>query len=306
MNLVSILDAKDYLEKLFELSSKLKGDAKKGMFSEALKHRCLGLIFEKPSTRTRVSFEVAMAQLGGNTIYLDYATTQLRRGEAVKDTARVLSRYLDAIVYRAHRHEDVMELARHSSVPVINGLSDLEHPTQLLSDLFTIKEKKGSLNQKLAFIGDGNNVCNSLLLGCALVGMNISVACPKGYEPDKKIVAEAKKIAERKGSNVEIFNDPAKAAKGAGILYTDVWVSMGQEREAKKRLKDFKDFQINKKLVALANSPLVMHCLPAKRGLEITEDVLESGASIVFDQAENRLHVQKALLLMLLGKGQGA
>ncbi len=302
MNLISILDAKDYLDAIFELSSKLKANAKKGIFSEALKQRCLGMIFEKPSTRTRVSFEVAMAQLGGSAVYLDYSTLQMQRGEVIKDTARVLSRYLDAIVYRVYRHEDVLEFAKHSGIPVINGLSDLEHPTQVLGDLFTIKERKGSFKQKLAFIGDGNNVCNSLLLGCALVGMDISVACPKGYEPDKKITIEAKKIASHKGSNVEILNDPAKAAKGADILYTDVWVSMGQEREAKKRLRAFKGFQINGKLVALANSPLVMHCLPAKRGLEIAEDVLESSASIVFDQAENRLHVQKALLVQLLGK----
>ncbi|MBI5253620.1 MAG: ornithine carbamoyltransferase [Euryarchaeota archaeon] len=296
MNLISIADAEKNLENIFEMSAKLK---KKNF--KVLNEKTLAMIFEKPSTRTRVSFEAAMTQLGGHAIYLDRTNTQLKRGETIKDTARTLSRYVDGIMLRANEHEDVVELGGYSTVPVINGLTDLEHPCQVLSDLFTIKEFKNSFNVKLAYVGDGNNVCNSLLLGSSIVGMDISVACPKGYEPDEEILRKAKKYAKKSGADIEITADPAAAVTGAEIIYTDVWVSMGQESEEKNRLRDFKNYQVNAKLVRKASSPLVMHCLPAKRGLEITDEVLESKNSIVFEQAENRLHVQKALLCLLLG-----
>ncbi len=296
MNLISIADAEKNLENIFEMAAKLK---KKNF--KVLKEKTLAMIFEKPSTRTRVSFEAAMTQLGGHAIYLDRTNTQLKRGETIKDTARTLSRYVDGIMLRANKHEDVVELGEYSTVPVINGLTDLEHPCQVLSDLFTIKEFKNSFNVKLAYIGDGNNVCNSLLLGSSIVGMDISVACPKGYEPNEEILRKAKKYAKKSGADIEILSDPATAVTGADIIYTDVWVSMGQESEEKNRLRDFKNYQVNAKLVRKAGSSLVMHCLPAKRGLEITDEVLESKNSIVFEQAENRLHVQKALLCLLLG-----
>lgn len=297
MNLISIADAEKNLENIFEMAAKLK---KKNF--KVLKEKTLAMIFEKPSTRTRVSFEAAMTQLGGHAIYLDRTNTQLKRGETIKDTARTLSRYVDGIMLRANKHEDVVELGEYSTVPVINGLTDLEHPCQVLSDLFTIKEFKKSFNVKLAYVGDGNNVCNSLLLGSSIVGMDISVACPKGYGPDEEILRKAKKYVKKSGADIEILSDPAAAVTGAEIIYTDVWVSMGQESEEKNRLRDFKNYQVNAKLVKKAGSPLVMHCLPAKRGLEITDEVLESKNSIVFEQAENRLHVQKALLCLLLGE----
>jgi ornithine carbamoyltransferase len=257
------------------------------------------MVFEKASTRTRISFEVAMTQLGGHAIYLEKKTMQLERGESLKDTAKTMSRYVDGILIRAYNHEDVVELAKHSNVPVINGLTDLEHPTQVLSDLFTIKEVK-NFRAKLAYVGDGNNVCNSLLLGSSMVGMDISVGCPKGYEPNEEILQKAKKLAEEKNSKIEIYNDAKKAVSGADIVYTDVWVSMGQENERDKRIKNFKEFQVNSDLVKNANEPIIMHCLPANRGLEITDDVLNGENSVVFQQAENRLHVQKALLCSIL------
>lgn len=296
MNLISIADAENNLESIFEMSAKLK---KKNF--KVLKEKTLAMIFEKPSTRTRVSFEAAITQLGGHAIYLDRTNMQLRRGETIKDTARTLSRYVDGIMLRANKHEDVVELGEYSTVPVINGLTDLEHPCQVLSDLFTINEFKKNFNVKLAYIGDGNNVCNSLLLGSSMVGMDISAACPKGYEPDEEILRKAEKYAKKSGADIEILSDPAAAVAGAEIIYTDVWVSMGQESEEKNRLRDFKNYQVNAKLVRKAGDPLIMHCLPAKRGLEITDEVIESKNSIVFEQAENRLHAQKALLCLLLG-----
>jgi ornithine carbamoyltransferase len=303
MNLISVMDVKDKLEYIFEKSKELKEEAKKGVFKEYLKNKNLAMIFEKASTRTRVSFEVAMAQLGGYAIHLDYMDMQLRRGESIKDTALTLSRYVDGIMVRANKHEDVVELARYSQSPVINGLTDLEHPCQVIADLFTIKEFKGKLKGlKLAYIGDGNNVCNSLILGSSLVGIDIFVACPKGYEPSEGIVEEALKHAEATKSKIEINDKVAKAVKNADIIYTDVWISMGQESEKEKRLRDFKDYQVNMNLVKMAGDPLIMHCLPAKRGQEITNEVIDSKNSIVFDQAENRLHVQKALLCLLLGE----
>ena len=301
MNVISILDVGQDFFSLIERTRKLKEEARKGVFKDVLRNKSLAMIFEKPSTRTRVSFEVAMTQLGGHAVYLDRESMQLGRGETIKDTARTLSRYVDGIMVRAKSHENVLELGEYATVPVINGLTELEHPCQVLADLFTIKEKKGDFRGvKLAFIGDGNNVCHSLLLGSAFVGMNMSVATPRGYEPNKEILEKAERLSNKSGCEILVTNDPMRAAEGADIIYTDVWVSMGQEAEREKRLRDFRDYQVNTRLVKIAGSPLIMHCLPAKRGLEITDEVLESRNSIVFDQAENRLHLQKALLCHLL------
>ncbi len=295
MNLISIVDVKDKLDNIFELSAKLKNEAKRGIFNPELKNKTLAMIFEKASTRTRVSFEVAMTQLGGHAIYLAPRDTQLQRGESIKDTAITLSKYVDGIMIRAYRHENVLELGKYSTVPVINGLTDLEHPCQVISDLFTIKEHKG-FDARLAYVGDGNNVCNSLILGCAMTGMTLSVGCPEGYTPDKKIVETAAEFSDK----ITIHNNAVDAVKAADIVYTDVWISMGQDAEKEKRIEVFKEFQVNSTLLENANNPLIMHCLPAKRGFEITDEILDSENSIVFEQAENRLYVQKALLCMLL------
>jgi ornithine carbamoyltransferase len=289
MNVISIFDTRDYIFDILERTDELK----KGGEPQLLAKKTLGLMFEKASTRTRASFEVAMAHLGGHSIYLNPRDTQLGRGETLKDTAMTLSRYLEAIAIRAMGHKTVEELAKYSTIPIINALTDLEHPCQILADLFTIKEKKGDFDLKLAFVGDGNNVCNSLIGGAALVGMEISVATPNGYEPNDAIVNQAKDISS---SKVNITKDPAEAATSADIIYTDVWVSMGQEKNEAQRIKDFSNFQVNEELLNMSNNALVMHCLPAKRGQEITDKVLDGPRSIVFDQAENRLHVQKALL----------
>ena len=261
---------------------------------DALKGRTVGLIFEKPSNRTRVSFEVGITELGGHAIYLGSYEIDLGKRESPKDVARVLSRYLTGIVARTFSHKTVVELAKYSSIPVINGLTDYQHPCQALSDLFTIKEKKGLNNITVAFIGDGNNVLNSLLYICHRMGIKINASCPKGYEPDKETLKEVA------GSAV-IFNSPSDAVKGADVVYTDVWTSMGQEKEYKKRLKAFKKYQVNSELMKLANKDaIVMHCLPAHRGQEITDEIIDGESSIVLDQAENRLHVQKAILIKLL------
>lgn len=277
----------------------LKARRKQGKFSSELKGKSLAMIFEKPSTRTRVSFEVAMTELGGHSLYLDTSTLQLGRGETIEDTARVLSRYVHAIMIRAYKHETVVKLASVSTVPVINGLDDLEHPCQTLADLMTIFEfKKKFKDLKFAWIGDGNNVCNSLILASAMLGMSMVIACPEGYEPDKATVAKALKI----GVDIQIIRSPEKAARNADVLYADVWVSMGDEAEKEKRKKDFAKYQINKALLAEAKKDaIVLHCLPAHRGEEITSDVVDGKNSKVFDQAENRLHTQKALLLNLMG-----
>ena len=296
MNFISMVDIKDNLEEILEFSAKLK----KEKSGSQLQQKTLGMIFEKTSTRTRVSFEVGMTQLGGHAIYLEPESMQLKRGETIKDTAKTLSRYVDAIMVRAYNHDNVLELGEHANVPVINGLTDLEHPCQALSDLFTIKEAKGSFNVKLAYVGDGNNVCNSLLLGASMVGMDMSVGCPEKYMPNENIVKEVEEMSKKSGSKIEIINDPVEATSGVDVVYTDVWTSMGSENEEKQRIEDFKDYQVNSALLENANNPLVMHCLPAKRGQEITDDVLDSENSIVFEQAENRLHAQKALLCFLL------
>ncbi len=283
---------------LLDDASDLKEKRTRGKTSNALKNKTLAMLFEKTSTRTRISFEVAMTELGGHAIYLNYKDIQLGRGESIADTARVMSRYVHAIMARVYKHETLTELSENATVPVINGLSDVEHPCQLLADLLTIREYKGKFKGlNFAWIGDGNNVCNSAMLACALTGMKMTVACPQGYEPDRDIIEMAKQI----GGNIHIINDPIKAAKKADILYTDVWVSMGDEDEYDQRLHDFKPYQINSKLLEQAkHDVMVLHCLPAHRGEEITAEVVEGPNSAVFDQAENRLHVQKALLLKLL------
>ncbi|KAB3547664.1 MAG: ornithine carbamoyltransferase [ANME-2 cluster archaeon] len=294
MHLISVSDlTHEEIYELLDLAARIK--ERRGHYTDALKDMSLAMIFEKPSTRTRVSFEVAMTELGGHALYLNYADLQLGRSETICDTASVLSRYVHVIMARVYRHETVRELARCADIPVINALSDMEHPCQLLADLLTIRERKGDLKDlRIAWIGDGNNVCNSLMLGSAITGMNLSVACPAGYEPDAGIVARANEL----GSGVLITNDPIEAASGADVLYTDVWVSMGDEKEEEKRLRDFSGFQINSDLLGHAKSDcIVLHCLPAHRGQEISAEVLDGEHSVVMDQAENRLHAQKALLM---------
>lgn len=302
-HLLSIADLKPaelgaILDKAAELKKKLKG----GESHELLHGKTLGMIFAKPSTRTRVSFEAAMTQLGGHAIYLGVGDIQLGRGETIADTARTLSRYVDAVMARLFKHEDLLELAENSEVPVINGLTDLLHPCQVLADLFTIREKKGKLKDlKLAYVGDGNNVCNSLLLGCSKAGVDISVATPKGYAPDAEVLKQAKREAKARGVKVEVITDPRKAVGGADVVYTDVFVSMGQEKERKHRLKDFKGYQVDSKLLKGAKPDAIfMHCLPAHRGEEVAAEVIDGPQSVVFDQAENRLHVQKAILAQVV------
>ena len=269
-----------------------------------LNGKSLALIFQKPSMRTRVSFEVGMFQLGGQTIYLGPEDIQLGVRETVSDIAQVLSRYVDGIVARTFSHKDVEMLARHATVPVINGLSDLEHPCQALADLYTIQKWCGRLEAvRIAYIGDGNNVLHSLLQGASCVGAHLSVATPKGYEPDGAIVKQAKETAKKSGSQIMLCHDPQKAATEADIVYTDVWTSMGQEKERSKRLKVFRRFQVNERVMTFAKPfAKFMHCLPAHRGEEVAKRVFEGKQSIVLDQAENRLHVQKAILVELLGR----
>jgi ornithine carbamoyltransferase len=261
--------------------------------------RSIGLLFDKASTRTRISFQAGIYQLGAQGIYINANELQLGRGETIEDTARVLSRYLDAIVIRTFAHETIEKLSRNATIPVINGLTDLHHPCQALADIMTIKEKKGALKGiKLVYIGDGNNVANSLIEAAMLTGLDMTLSCPEGYEPDAGILDNA----ASNGAQVKLINDPKEAVKDADVLYTDVWVSMGQEDESDKKKNVFRDYQINRALLASAkDEAIVMHCLPAHRGEEITDDVIESDESVVFDQAENRLHTQKALLEMLLG-----
>ena len=288
------------IEDIFALTGQLKGNS--AQFNQALKGKTIALVFQKPSNRTRVSFEVGIYQLGGLAIYLGPNEINLGVRESIHDVAKTLSRYVNGVVLRTYEHQNVLEMAKYASIPIINGLSDLLHPCQALADLYTAKEKLGSLKGlKLAYIGDGNNVCHSLLYACSKTGMNMSVASPKGYECVSALVKEAKTLAKETGSLIELFNKSDQAAKGADVIYTDVWASMGQEKEAQKRAKAFKGFQVNKKLLSLANSGcLIMHCLPAHRGQEITDDVIDSENSVVFDEAENRLHVQKAILIKLL------
>jgi len=272
--------------------------------SNALKGYVLGMIFEKPSTRTRISFEVAMYELGGHAIYLPTQALQLSRGESIKDTAKVLSRYVDIVMARVYSHKTLEELAKYADIPVINGLSDLSHPVQALSDFYTIYEHFNRLREiKIAYVGDGNNVANSLLLGAAKLGLHIAVATPKGYEPSKIYVNNALKISNETGAKIELLNNPYDAVKNADVIYTDTFVSMGQEEEREERLKVFMPtYQVNMDLISASRNDDVvfMHCLPAHRGEEVTDEVIDSEHSIVYDQAENRLHMQKAILLWIV------
>ncbi len=287
---------------ILDLAAELKEKQKNGETHHILKGNTLGMIFEKSSTRTRVSFEVGMYQLGGSALFLSNRDLQIGRGEPIRDTARVLSRYLDGIMIRTFEGAKVEELADFASIPVINALTDEEHPCQVLADLQTIREHKGELKGlKMVYIGDGNNMVNSLMHGCAKVGMDISVATPAGYEPMESMVAEAMEDAKAFGSKVEITQDILAAAKDADVVYTDVWASMGQEGEAEKRQKAFKDYQVNAAVMAVAKpDAIVLHCLPAHRGEEITDEVIESKQSVVFVEAENRLHAQKAVMALVM------
>jgi ornithine carbamoyltransferase len=288
------------IKEIFELSSQVKKTPEK--FFATLEGKTLALIFEKPSNRTYVSFQVGMYELGGNSIYLGPEHIKLGVRETIPDVAKTLSRYVHGIVLRTFGHQNVLDMAKYAKVPVINGLSDLSHPCQALADTFTIKEKFGTFkNLTLAYIGDGNNVCHSLLYACAKLGININVATPKGYAPDELVVKGARSSAQDTGAGIGLYLKPEEAAKNADVIYTDVWASMGQEKESTKRKTVFKDFQVNKKLTALAKKGcLIMHCLPAHRGEEITNEVIDGKNSVIFDQAENRLHVQKAILVKLL------
>lgn len=289
---ISDLSLKE-IEGIFKLTDQLKKQPQK--FNKALFGKTLALIFEKPSNRTYVSFAVGMYQLGGNSIYLGPEQIKLRVRESIADVAKTLSRYVDGIVLRTFEHKNILEMAKCADVPVINGLSDFEHPCQALADIYTIREKLKDIKAKtLAYIGDGNNVCNSLIYTCSKVGMHMNVATPKGYEPNSLVLKEAKGIAK-------LFNEPQYAVSGADIIYTDVWASMGYEKELEVRKNVFKNFQVNKNLVKLAKrKALIMHCLPAHRGQEITDEVVDRKESVVFEQAENRMHVQKAILILLL------
>ena len=297
-HVLSMLDVERQLLGLLDRSGRVKAELRQGHTRSTLERCTLGMIFEKPSTRTRVSFEVAMTQLGGRALYLSPKDIQMGRGETIADTARTLSRYCDALVYRAFDWRNVAELAKHATVPVVNALDNREHPCQALADLLTIREHRGALEgQKVAYVGDGNNVCNSLVLGAAIVGADISVGCPKSHRPDARLLKEARRIAAGKGSEVEVVERPADAVRGADVVYTDVWVSMGDEAEKAKRERLFAPYQVNASLLAKAKrDAIVMHCLPAHRGLEITGSVIDGERSVVFDQAENRLHAQKGLL----------
>lgn len=288
---------------VMNLAKELKAMQKRGQEHHLLKGKTLGMIFQKSSTRTRVSFEVGMWQLGGMGLFLSGNDLQIGRGEPIKDTARVLSRYLDGLMIRTFSHAEVLELANYADIPVINGLTDLLHPCQALTDIFTAIEYKGDLKgRKMAYIGDGNNMANALMHACAKVGMDIAVACPAGYEPDKAVVAEAQADAAANGSKVAILPDVYAAVKDADILYTDVWASMGMEAEAAIRKEAFAGYQINSSVLKAAKpDAIVMHCLPAHRGEEITDAVIEGPQSAVFDEAENRLHVQKAILALTMG-----
>jgi ornithine carbamoyltransferase len=290
------------LQELLDLSAVVK--AKPDEFADRLHRLAVALIFEKPSTRTRVSFEVAVASMGGHPLALSSSELQLGRGETIEDTGRVLSRYVDAVVLRTFGQERLEGLARTATVPVINALSDFEHPCQCLADLFTVKEKRGRLEGlALAYVGDGNNVAHSLLLGGAKCGMHVRVGTPLGFEPIPQVVHRAEEIAAESGGSVMVTNDPTEAEQGADVLYTDVWASMGQEDEADERALVFTNYRLDKAAVdRAAPEALVMHCLPAHRGQEITDGVIDGPHSVVWDQAENRLHVQKALLLWLLDR----
>jgi len=307
MNQKHLISLKDYsredIEEIFDLAARVKADPL--AYSGVLQGQTLAMIFQKASTRTRVSFEVGMFQLGGHALFLGASDIQLNRGESVPDTAKVLSRMVNGIMARVYDHRDVQELARCATVPVINALSDLLHPCQALADYFTLLEKRGSLEGlKVAYIGDGNNVCNELMFGAVKLGMHMSIGCPKGYEPHQVVTKAALREAQRLGSPLpEVTKDPFEAVADADVVYTDVWASMGQEDEAEKRKKAFAGYQVTDELMAQASpEALFMHCLPAHRGEEVAASVIDGPHSVVFDEAENRLHTQKAVLMLLMAE----
>ena len=294
-SLLSISDIKDDVKHILELASKIKAGE---IEEKPLEGKTLAMIFQKSSTRTRVSFDVGMYQLGGRAIFLSSNDLQMGRGEPISDTAKVLSRFVDGIMIRAIKHSDVEELAKYSDVPVINGLTDLEHPCQALADMLTFKEHLGDWEgKKICFVGDGNNVSNSLLLIAPLLGMDMSLACPKGYEPAEEIIKTAHEYAQENNTEIVITDDIGVAMENVDAVFTDVWVSMGDEAEAAQREKDFAPFQVNNDLMSLANDGAIfMHCLPAIRGKEVTADVIDGPQSVIYDEAENRMHAQKAVL----------
>jgi ornithine carbamoyltransferase len=302
-HLVSLKDySREDIEEIFDLAAQVKADPK--AYSKALEGKSLAMIFQKASTRTRVSFEVGMFELGGTALFLGANDIQLHRGESVADTAKVLSRFVDGIMARVYAHQDILDLAKHGSVPVINALSDLLHPCQALADYFTLKERQGSLDRlKVAYLGDGNNVCNELMIAAVKLGMTFAAACPKGYEPNQLIVKSATRDAQKARVPIPVVTmDPLAAVGAADVVYTDVWASMGQEAEAESRKEIFAPYQVTTDLMAAAHPDAVfMHCLPAHRGEEVTAEVIDGPQSVVFDEAENRLHTQKALLILLLG-----
>lgn len=297
--LLSICDIKEDVSYIIDLAIKIKAGE---IEEKPLKDKTLAMIFQKSSTRTRVSFDVGMYQLGGRPIFLSSNDLQMGRGEPISDTARVLSRFVDGIMIRAIEHDDVVELAKYSDVPVISGLTNLEHPCQALADMLTIKEHFGSFeNKKICFVGDGNNVCNSLLLIAPLLGMDMSVACPKGYEPNADILSIANNFAEDNNTEITVSHDLNVALDNVDVVYTDVWVSMGDEAEKAQRNKDLSPYQVNQELMDIANDDAIfMHCLPAVRGQEVSAEVIDGTHSVIYDQSENRLHAQKAVLYYYL------
>lgn len=303
-DLISLHDlTSEEVKGLLELGLKLKKEQKSGIEHHILKGKSLGMIFTKSSTRTRVSFEVGMTQLGGYPLFLSSNDIQLGRGETIYDTAKVLERMLDGIMIRTYAHQDVLDLAKYADIPVINALTDLLHPCQVLADLMTAYEHKGKLEGlKLAYIGDGNNMAHSLMYGCAKAGMDCAIATPDNYQCDSEVVANAKDDFKKSGRELILTNDPVEAIKNADVVYTDTWVSMGQEAEKAERQKIFMPYQVNGALMSHANSEAVfMHCLPAYRGYEVTEEVIDGLQSVIFDEAENRLHAQKAVMATLMG-----
>ena len=297
-SLLSVSDIEDEVTRILDIASDFKAGK---MEEKPLKDQKLAMIFQKSSTRTRVSFEVGMYELGGTALFLSTNDIQLGRGEPIKDTAKVLSRFVDAIMIRAIEHDDVIELRDEADVPIINGLTNLEHPCQALADMLTVKEHKGGFDGKFVYVGDGNNVCNSLLLICGCLGMDMAVACPDEYKPNAEIVAKAKRYAAKNNSTITITSDVKAAVSGADVIYTDVWVSMGDEAEAEKRRADFKEYQVNQELIDLADDDVIfMHCLPAIRGEEVSAEVIDGPHSVVYDQAENRMHAQKGVLYYFL------
>ncbi len=283
---------------LINRALEMKGTSTQGSSDCPLIGKSIGLLFEKPSTRTRVSFEVAIYQLGGQTIFLSSQDVQLSRGETLHDTARVLSRYLSALVSRTYSHDTIEVLASAADIPVINALTDRAHPCQILGDLLTVLEHRGSLEgANISYFGDGNNVANSLIIGCGMLGLNLTLACPEGYDPDEEFLDKGRKLSQESGGSIQIQRDPEAAAAGAQFLYTDVWISMGQEDESRKRRTELSPYQLNSSILKAAEpGAKLMHCLPANRGEEITDEMMEHDQSIIIEQAENRLHAQKALL----------